>query len=57
MSAVQPITQKLIDLVQANGWQDEFQQAISKAASYNVPALEGIDTLDAYLAYVNDMAT
>lgn len=27
----QPIVQKLLDLIQKNGWQDKFQKAFGKA--------------------------
>ena len=57
MADIQPITQQLIDLIEANGWRDKFCDAISAAQSFDVPQLAKIDSLDAYLEYVNDMVT
>jgi len=36
---MQPVVQKLVDLVNQNGWQGRFEEAIEKVKSYNVPAL------------------
>ena len=57
MADIQPITQQLIDLIEANGWRDKFCEAIRAAQSFDVPQLAKIDSLDAYLEYVNDMVT
>jgi len=51
------IVQKLVDLIEANGWEDKFAAAIEQTQSYNVPAIADIQTLDDYLAYVNDLVT
>ena len=57
MADTQPITQRLIDLIEANGLRDKFCEAIRAAQSFDVPQLAKIDSLDAYLEYVNDMVT
>ena len=57
MADIQPITQQLIDLIEANGLRDKFCEAIRAAQSFDVPQLAKIDSLDAYLEYVNDMVT
>lgn len=51
------IVQKLVDLIEENGWQEEFEAAIEKAQSYNIAAIASVQSLDDYLAYVNDLVT
>ena len=51
------IVQKLVDLIEKNGWQENFAAAIEKAQSYNVASIANVKTLDDYLNYVNDLVT
>lgn len=56
-SAVQyaPIVQRLVDLIEKNGWAELFTSAIHKAGTYNIRSLKEIDSLPAYLDWVNNL--
>lgn len=51
------IVQKLVDLIEENGWQDDFEEAIQNAQAYDVASISDIQTLADYLNYVNDLVT
>ena len=51
------IVQKLVDLIEENGWQGDFEEAIHNAQAYDVASISDIQTLDDYLNYVNDLVT
>ncbi len=48
-----PIVQKLIDMIEKNGWRDKFQQAYEKAKSYNVKEMDDINSLDDYFDWLD----
>ncbi len=52
-----PVVQELVTLVDKNGWQPKFEQAIENAAKLNVPALSFLTSFDAYINWLNDMVT
>lgn len=47
-----PIVQKLIDMIEKNGWRDKFQQAYEKAKTYNVKEMDDINSLDDYFDWL-----
>ena len=51
------IVQKLVDLIEANGWQSDFETAIQNAEARNVVGISDVRSLDDYLNYVNDLVT
>ncbi len=51
------IVQKLVDLIEENEWQGDFEEAIHNAQAYDVASISDIQTLDDYLTYVNDLVT
>jgi phosphatidylserine decarboxylase len=56
-STYHDIVQKLVDLIEENGWEADFAEAIETAQSYDVASIRDIQTLDDYLDYVNDLVT
>ena len=50
-----PVVRDLMDLVAAHKWDDAFRKAIARAHQSNVPELDDIRDLDAYLAWINDL--
>lgn len=44
-----PVVQELVDMIQQNGWQSKFEEALKKAQSYNVVGMEDIKTVDDYI--------
>ncbi len=52
-----PIVEELVNLIKENHWQDDFNKAIQKANSYQVPSIKHIKNLDDYLNYINDLVT
>ena len=52
---MQPVVTELKALIETNGWQAMFEEAIQNARSYNVPRIQQIKNLDDYLTYLNDL--
>jgi phosphatidylserine decarboxylase len=52
-----PIVRDLVFLIARNGWEDLFARAITRAQTFDVPSIRDIQTLDDYLAYVDDLVT
>lgn len=50
-----PIVRALVALMDEQGWHGRFEQAVQQLRAHRVPALEGIHTLDDYLAFLDDM--
>ena len=50
-----PIVAELAGLIEKNAWGDAFGSALSAVADERVAGLEGIDTLDSYLSYLERM--
>ena len=48
-----PVVQKLVDLIAQNYWLDEFRAAIGTAIEADIEALEGIRSLEEYIAHIN----
>ncbi len=44
-------------MIQANGWQEKFEQALKKCQSYNVAAFADIKTLDDYFDWLDKQLT
>lgn len=53
---MEPIVEKLVNLIEAHGWGDRFEQALDEAAAQKVAQIAHIRTLDDYLRYIDDMA-
>ena len=49
-----PVVADLAKLIHSNNWKDNFETAIKKANSKNVPLLEDVKTLDQYLDWINE---
>ena len=52
---MQPIVQRLADLINAHGWEKAFSSAFADVERQDVPQLAGLNTLSTYLAYIDDM--
>jgi phosphatidylserine decarboxylase len=50
-----PIVQRLVALIDSNGWRARFDEAICGVARSGVASLAAIDTLDAYLRWLDDL--
>lgn len=48
-----PIVEELIKMIQTNNWKADFETAIKKANSKNVPLIENVKSLDQYLEWIN----
>lgn len=46
---------ELIDLIKANDWTDKFDEAIAVAQKSNIPDLQDVKTMHAYLVWINDL--
>ena len=49
-----PVVIELEAMILENGWTDDFNQAIERARSFNIPQLEDIHNLEDYLQWMND---
>jgi phosphatidylserine decarboxylase precursor len=54
---VHAIVEKLVALIETNGWTDDFERAIRSAQALDVPAIHDIQSLDDYLRYVDALVT
>lgn len=50
----QPVVQELIDLIEVNGWREDFELAIRNARKYQVQDLDDIHNLHDYLNFIDD---
>lgn len=48
-----PVVEELIVLIKKNKWEKDFETAIKKASSMNVPLLDEVTNLDKYLHWIN----
>ena len=48
-----PIVDELVKMIDENNWKDNFETAIKKANSQNVPLLSQVKNLDQYLDWIN----
>jgi phosphatidylserine decarboxylase precursor len=48
------IVAELVEIIKANNWKNNFEKAIKKANSKNVPLLEDVKNLDQYLDWINN---
>jgi len=55
MKAWHNVVLELKELIKVNEWEDKFDEAISMAQKSNIDDLHDIQTLDAYLAWINDL--
>ena len=53
-STLDPVVQKLVDLIAQNNWEDEFKAAVGTAIEADIDALEGIQSLDDYILHINN---
>lgn len=51
-----PAVQELADLIKENNWESKFQEAFAKVASYNIPGLSAIDSVEKYLDWLEAYA-
>jgi phosphatidylserine decarboxylase len=51
---LEPVVQKLVDLIAQNNWVDEFRAAIGTAIEADIEALEGIQSLEDYIIHINN---
>lgn len=49
-----PVVEELIKLIDTNNWKDDFEIAIKKANSKNVPLLDNVKNLEQYLDWINE---
>ncbi|MDE5902896.1 MAG: phosphatidylserine decarboxylase [Muribaculaceae bacterium] len=49
-----PVVQELVDMIDANGWRPQFEEAVKKAVSQNVYGFEKVKTLEDYIDWCND---
>ncbi|WP_294539368.1 phosphatidylserine decarboxylase [uncultured Rhodoblastus sp.] len=54
---VHEIVNELVHLIETHGWKDRFNEAIRMAASYKIPAIAHIKTLQDYLDYIDGLVT
>ena len=52
-TTLHPVVQKLVDLMNENGWRPKFEEALKKAQSYNVIGMEDIKTVDDWINWCN----
>ena len=50
-----PIVDELLQLVEEHGWQRAFRSALADVAAHRIAALAGIESLDDYAKYLDDM--
>ena len=55
LTTLEPIVQRLAELIQTNGWQDHFRRALACAAQQQVAQISHIRSLHDYLRYIDDM--
>ena len=48
-----PIVQDLVQLIESNNWKHHFEKAIKQATGNNVPLLENVQSLEAYLDWID----
>ncbi len=48
-----PIVQDLVQLIESNNWKHHFEKAIKQATGNNVPLLENVKSLEAYLDWID----
>ncbi len=48
-----PIVNELVKMIDQNNWKVDFEQAIKKANSKNVPLIDWVKNLDQYLDWIN----
>lgn len=53
-SKFHPIVEDLIHLIKKNKWEKDFEKAIKKAHSMNVPLLGKVKNLESYLVWINE---
>lgn len=46
---------ELQDMIARNDWQSSFEEAIASAASYNIPTIDDVQTLDDYYGWINEL--
>ncbi|WP_437585908.1 phosphatidylserine decarboxylase [Sorangium sp. So ce1000] len=46
---------ELVELIEANKWEDDFSKAIAHARKSNIPELADINNLHDYLTWINDL--
>jgi len=49
-----PVVGELVKLIEKNNWKTQFESAIKKAHSKNVPLLEKVKSMDDFLQWIND---
>ena len=48
-----PVVEELVKMIDTNNWKTDFEKAIKKAHSKNVPLLENVKELDDYFDWIN----
>lgn len=51
------IVKELVHLIETQGWKERFDEAVRMAASYKIPAIAHIRTLQDYLDYIDGLVT
>ena len=49
-----PIVEDLVKLIETNNWKSNFETAIKKTYSKNVPLINNVKTLDQYFEWINE---
>lgn len=52
--ALDPVVQKLVDLIAQYKWEDEFRAAVGTAIESDIEALEGVRSLEDYIRHINN---
>lgn len=50
-----PVVQELVGMIQQNQWEPKFEEALKKAAQYNLEEMQDIKTVDDYLKWINGL--
>lgn len=50
-----PVVKELVEMIQKNGWEPKFEEALKLTQSYNIADLADIKTVDDYLKWINDL--
>jgi len=56
-TTLDPVVQKLVDLIAQNDWEDEFKAAVGTALEADIEILKGIQSLEDYILHINNFLT
>lgn len=50
-----PVVEELVSLINENGWQDKFKEALQNVRRYRIETIDRIETLDDYYAWLDSL--